>query len=344
MIALHNIRKTFTASHGRVVDAVQDVSLHIEAGRIFGIMGQSGAGKSTLVRCINLLERPNAGEIWVDGVRLDTLSSKALRQARKKIGMIFQHFHLFPSRTVAQNIAFALKKSGVAKHDIAARCRELLALVGLSEQEHAYPAGLSGGQKQRVAIARALVHDPSVLLCDEATSALDPQTTRAILALLKELNRTRGITIVLITHEMEVLKEICDDVAVMEDGHVIEQGPLAQVFTRPQSGTMRKLVHASAGVDALYRLRQQQPSYLDAHADRTTVLLTYSGQNAEIPLISHLVSTLHIEANILCGNIQLLNGNPLGHLILSLRATQAQLDEAFAYIDAHHVAWEVLDA
>ena len=233
MIELKNISKDF-GSGEKAVHAVRDVSLSIGSGEIFGIIGFSGAGKSTLVRCINLLERPSSGSVFVAGQDLTALSAKDLRAARKKIGMIFQHFNLMPSRTVAGNVAYPLKGSGLSKEDIQKKVATLLELVGIGDKADAYPSQLSGGQKQRVAIARALANDPQVLLCDEATSALDPQTTKAILHLLKHLNETLGITIVLITHEMAVVKEICDRVAVMEYGRVVEQGEVFTVFAEPK--------------------------------------------------------------------------------------------------------------
>ena len=233
MIELTHVSKDFGRG-GRQVHAVRDVTLSVEKGEIFGIIGFSGAGKSTLVRCINLLERPTAGRVTVDGRELTALNARELRGARKKIGMIFQHFNLMPSRTDAGNVAFPLYGSGLSKKEIAQRVSELLSLVGISDKADAYPGTLSGGQKQRVAIARALANKPSVLLCDEATSALDPQTTRSILRLLKDLNKTLGITIVLITHEMSVVREICDRVAVMEQGSIAEQGEVFDVFAAPQ--------------------------------------------------------------------------------------------------------------
>ena len=234
MIYLKNICKTFIDDNKKEVHAVNDVSLTINDGDIFGIIGFSGAGKSTLVRCINLLERPTSGTVEVDGKDLTKLSEKELRESRKKIGMIFQHFNLFPSRTIFGNVAFPLQGSGLSKEEIAAKVRNLLELVGISEKENAYPSQLSGGQKQRVAIARALANDPDILLCDEATSALDPQTTKAILDLLKDLNKKLGITIVVITHEMAVVKEICNKVAVMEKGRVVEEGDVFSIFANPQ--------------------------------------------------------------------------------------------------------------
>ena len=230
MIELKHIVKEFNDS-GRDVHAVNDVSLTIDDGDIFGIIGFSGAGKSTLVRCINLLGRPTSGEVIIDGGDITALSQKELREARKKIGMIFQHFNLMPSRTVAGNVAFPLKNSGLSKQEIKAKVKKLLDMVEIGDKEDAYPSQLSGGQKQRVAIARALANDPKILLCDEATSALDPQTTHSILELLKRLNKELGITIVVITHEMDVVKTICNKVAVMEHGRVVETGDILKVFT-----------------------------------------------------------------------------------------------------------------
>ena len=240
MIRLEHVSKTFTTKSG-YVHAVKDISLDINEGEIFGIIGFSGAGKSTLVRCMNLLERPEEGSVIVDDKNLLELDGAQLREMRKKIGMIFQHFNLMRSRTVAQNVAFPLKKSGLSKEEIRQKVMELLELVDLSEKANVYPSQLSGGQKQRVAIARSLANDPKVLLCDEATSALDPQTTHSILKLIKDINRKLNLTVVLITHEMGVVKEICDRVAVMEDGHIVEEGSIVEVFTHPQAKVTKNL-------------------------------------------------------------------------------------------------------
>ncbi len=233
MIRLENVSKTFTDSN-KEVHAVNNVSLTINDGDIFGIIGFSGAGKSTLVRCINLLEKPTDGKVFVDDAEITALSGKELRKARKKIGMIFQHFNLMPSRTIFGNVAYPLRGSGLSKEEIKEKVHHLLELVGISEKENAFPSQLSGGQKQRVAIARALANDPNILLCDEATSALDPQTTKSILKLLQQLNQTLGITVVVITHEMAVVKEICNRVAVMDHGDVVEEGEVFHVFASPK--------------------------------------------------------------------------------------------------------------
>ena len=253
MITLEHVSKTFTTKSG-YVHAVKDVSLQINEGEIYGIIGFSGAGKSTLVRCINLLERPQEGKVIVDGKDLLSLDSAQLRSTRKKIGMIFQHFNLMRLRTVAQNVAFPLKKSGLSKEEIHRKVQELLALVDLSEKANVYPSQLSGGQKQRVAIARALANDPKVLLCDEATSALDPQTTHSILKLIKDINQKLHLTVVLITHEMGVVKEICDRVAVMEDGRIVEEGSIVD--------------HSSAGEDDKELHRQHLDDRSHLRSDR----------------------------------------------------------------------------
>ena len=247
MIELSHISKEFVSGK-RTVHAVQDVSLTIDKGEIFGMIGFSGAGKSTLVRCINLLERPTSGKVIVDGQDMLSLSAKELRQARKKIGMIFQHFNLMPSRTVAGNVAYPLRGSGLSKQQIEEKVQRLLDLVGIGDKAEAYPKQLSGGQKQRVAIARALANDPNVLLCDEATSALDPQTTKAILQLLKHLNETLGITVVIITHEMAVVKEICHRVAVMEHGKVVESGEVFNIFANPREDITKSFIHTTSNL------------------------------------------------------------------------------------------------
>ena len=247
MIRLENVSKTFTDSN-KEVHAVNNVSLTINDGDIFGIIGFSGAGKSTLVRCINLLEKPTEGKVFVDDAEITALSGKELRKARKKIGMIFQHFNLMPSRTIFGNVAYPLRGSGLSKEEIREKVHHLLELVGISEKENAFPSQLSGGQKQRVAIARALANDPSILLCDEATSALDPQTTKSILKLLQQLNQTLGITVVVITHEMAVVKEICNRVAVMDHGDVVEEGEVFHVFASPKESLTRSFIKTTSNL------------------------------------------------------------------------------------------------
>ena len=253
MIKFENVIKSFE-SEARVVEAVKNVNLHIEKGKICGIIGFSGAGKSTLVRCINLLERPSSGKVFIDNTEITALSEKELRKKRKEIGMIFQQFNLFASRNVFDNVAYPLKYSGMKKEDIRKKVDSLLELVGLSDKAKAYPSQLSGGQKQRVAIARALANDPKILLSDESTSALDPQTTRSILKLLKELNEKLGITIVVITHEMQVVKEICHKVAVMEKGEVVEEGDVFTVFANPEKEITKDFVDSTSNLSKIHEL------------------------------------------------------------------------------------------
>lgn len=246
IIRVEHVSKVFDAKNGRV-DAVRDISFEIEKGDIFGIIGLSGAGKSTLVRCLNLLERPTEGSVVVNGQNLCTLSGKELRQARQNIGMIFQHFHLLMQRNVLDNVCFPMEIAGVRKKSARARALEFLKTVGLAEKAYAYPAQLSGGQKQRVAIARVLAADPEILLCDEATSALDPQTTKSILELLKKINQEYGITIVVITHEMRVVEEICSHVAVLDSGNLVESGTVEEVFGSPKTEAAKNLILNSVG-------------------------------------------------------------------------------------------------
>jgi D-methionine transport system ATP-binding protein len=246
MVRVEHLSKTFSARDERV-DAVQDISFSIERGEIFGVIGLSGAGKSTLVRCLNLLERPTDGHVVIDGQDLAELSAKELRLARRQIGMIFQHFNLLMQRSVIKNVCFPMEIAGVKKKEARERAMEYLRMVGLEEKANAYPAQLSGGQKQRVAIARVLAGNPKLLLCDEATSALDPQTTKSILALLKEINERFGITMVVITHEMRVVKEICDRVAVLEKGHLVETGTVEDVFSHPKTQAAKQLILTGMG-------------------------------------------------------------------------------------------------
>ena len=257
MIQLTDVSKIFKTPHGEV-RACQEINLEIKQGEIFGIIGFSGAGKSTLVRCINLLERPTTGSVIVDGQDLTKQKASELRQSRKKIGMIFQHFNLMPSRTVAKNVAFPLKGSGLSKQEIKQKVASLLELVELSDKASAYPSQLSGGQKQRVAIARALANDPKVLLCDEATSALDPQTTQSILKLLKDLNQKLGLTIVLITHEMAVIKEICSRVAVMEEGRIKEIGNVVDIFAHPKAEITRNFIATTSNLTKIGDLLKEK--------------------------------------------------------------------------------------
>lgn len=341
MISLQHISKTFQ-SKTNSVHALHDVTLKINEGKIFGIIGFSGAGKSTLVRCINLLERPTEGTVTVDGQDLTALSSKELRQARQKIGMIFQHFNLMRSRTVYQNIAFPLKKTKLSKSEQEKKILSLLELVGLADKKDSYPSQLSGGQKQRVAIARALANDPKVLLCDEATSALDPQTTQSILALLKKVNQELGITIVLITHEMAVVKSICDRVAIMELGKIVEEGSAEDIFVHPQQPLTQSFINTADNMDKIFELIQNDNEITHIKDGEKLVRLTYIGDNTTESLISHLAETFHVTANIVYGNIDIIKGNSIGKLMVILHGEESDMVKALDYIKERNVELEVI--
>ena len=340
MISLEHVSKTFSSTAGNV-HAVKDVTLHIKDGEIFGIIGFSGAGKSTLVRCINLLERPTEGKVLVADDDLMSLSAKELREVRKKIGMIFQHFNLMKSRTVYQNIAFPLKDSKLSKEEKDKKILSLLELVDLKEKKDAYPSQLSGGQKQRVAIARALANSPKVLLCDEATSALDPQTTKSILKLLKRVNEELGITIVLITHEMAVIKEICDRVAVMENGHVVEEGNIVDIFTNPHAEVTRNFIASTSNLSQIYEMVEQGSDLTRLQSGEVLVRLHYGGTGTEKPLISEISRKFNVNTNIIFGNVEVLHHIPLGDLIMILGGEQ--VDEALHYMKEHDVDVEVIN-
>ena len=341
MIELTHISKNF-ASGGRTVHAVQDVSLSIGKGEIFGIIGFSGAGKSTLVRCINLLERPTSGSVTVDGKEMTALSARELRQARKKIGMIFQHFNLMPSRTVFGNVAYPLRGSGLSGEQIADKVHRLLELVGIGDKAEAYPKQLSGGQKQRVAIARALANDPNVLLCDEATSALDPQTTKAILRLLKNLNEKLGITVVIITHEMAVVKEICDRVAVMEHGRVVEQGEVFNVFADPRQEITRSFIHTTSNLRKIEELIEEDSPVVQLKPGELIVRLSDIQRNVSEPLISTVSRKFDITLNIIFSDIAIVQNAPIGGTVAIISGERAQITQAIAYLIEKNVGVEVI--
>ena len=320
MIELKNVSKTFDSGTGEV-DALKNVTLTINDGDIYGIIGMSGAGKSTLVRCINLLEKPSSGEIIVNGERLDTMSPAQLRAARRNITMIFQHFNLLMQRTCLKNICFPMELAGVKKAEAEKRARELLELVGLPDKANAYPAQLSGGQQQRIAIARALATDPKVLLCDEATSALDPKTTRQILELIKDINRKLGITVVIITHQMSVVKEVCNHVAILDDGEVAEEGLVAAVFAAPKSPAGRRLVFPG-GVDEMVS---------DPKAERR-VRLIFRDSQTSIPMVARLAAEENIFCNIISASTQKLSEEVYGSLLIGIPS--AHFDRALKFISS----------
>lgn len=341
MIELNHVSKHFGKPQSQV-HAVRDVSLSIEKGEIFGIIGFSGAGKSTLVRCINLLERPTEGTVLVDGRRMMELSAKELREARKKIGMIFQHFNLMPSRTVFSNVAYPLRGRGLSKQEIADKVSELLDLVDIGDKAGAYPSQLSGGQKQRVSIARALANDPSVLLCDEATSALDPQTTKSILKLLKKLNEKMGITIVIITHEMAVVKEICDHVAVMEHGRVVEQGEVFSVFANPQQPITQSFIRTTSNLQKIEELISEDSVVTRLQPGEVIVRLSYVQRNVSEPLISAVSQKFHIILNIIFADIDMVQNAPIGGTVAIISGEKAQITKAMEYLIEKNVGVEVL--
>ena len=339
MIKLEHVSKTF----GRETDgvhAVRDVTIHIAPGEIFGIIGYSGAGKSTLVRCINLLERPTAGTVTVDGQELTRMPERELRQARKKISMIFQLFNLMPSRTVEQNVAFPLKGSGLSREETRRKVLELLELVGLPDKAEAYPSQLSGGQKQRVAIARALASDPKVLLCDEATSALDPQTTQSILRLIKDINQKTGITVVVITHEMAVVKEICHRVAVMDKGRVVEEGSVFEVFSNPQQPVTRSFIATTSNLGKIEELIAANDPIVAVKPGEIVARLNYGQSNVSEATISEVSRRFNVDVSIVFGNVEIIDGQPLGGLVAILSGER--ITEAVNYLSECNVMVEVL--
>ena len=318
MIKLEHITQTYVSPDGKVFEALKDVSIHIKAGEIFGIIGRSGAGKSTLVRCINLLNRPTSGRVEVDGRELNKLSDAELRDVRRSIGMIFQHFNLLSSRTVYENVALPLELVGTPKDEIRKKIEPLIHLVGLDEHAHKYPSQLSGGQKQRVGIARALANDPKVLLSDEATSALDPETTIATLQLLKRINETLGVTIVMITHEMNVVKQICNRVVVMNKGEIVEQGDVLDIFARPKNETTRALIGQVMQQDLPQSIVDVVTASRARHGAENVHLLHLSFIGTEVaePVISIASRQFGLDFNILRGTVDDLQGRTLGTLTL----------------------------
>lgn len=342
MIELNQIDVHFE-SDKKTIHAVRNVSLAIDKGDVFGIVGYSGAGKSTLVRTINLLQRPTNGSVRVNGQELLDLNPKDLRTARKKVGMIFQHFNLMNARTVAGNVLYALRSSKLPAEEKKRKVAELLELVGLADKQDVYPSQLSGGQKQRVGIARALANDPEVLLCDEATSALDPKTTLSILELVKDLNEKLGLTIVIITHEMEVIKEICNKVAVMENGAVVEQGDVVSIFTDPKDPLTQEFINTATHIDQALAKLAKHPSVLNISEDDTIVRLSFVGESTNSPLISSLYSKFTVTTNILYGDIEILHDTPIGNLIVTLSGTTAQRKSAIEYLKSQDVKVQQLE-
>lgn len=340
MIEIRNLTKIYKTPNQEIL-ALDDVSLTVNKGEIFGIIGLSGAGKSTLVRCINMLEKPTQGSITVEGQEITSLQKNELRSARQKISMIFQHFNLLSSRTVFDNVMFPLEIAGIPAEKARPRVSELLELVGLSDKSDVYPEQLSGGQKQRVGIARALANQPKLLLSDEATSALDPQTTRAILKLLKDINSRLNLTILLITHDMNVIKQICDRVAVIDDSRIVEVGDVLSIFTNPQTPTSRSFINTIVNKEFPEELAHH---LLQANGKESSRLIRVSfiGSSAGEPLISSLVKTFDVKANILYGNIDRVKDIPFGNLTLELIGTPELIDQSMVFLKNNGLEIEVL--
>lgn len=330
IIQIKDVTKSFVGKDN-TVDALKGISLDIHKGEIYGIIGMSGAGKSTLVRCLNFLERPTSGTVMIEGKDLSALTEKELRKTRTEIAMIFQHFNLLMQRTVIDNICFPLEITGMSKKDAKSRARELLGIVGLTEKEKAYPAQLSGGQKQRVAIARALASNPKILLCDEATSALDPTTTKAILALLKEINEKYGITIVIITHEMAVVQETCTHVAIIDDGVLVETGRVEEVFSRPKSKAAKKLVF------------QDETNRYEEMQGKRCIRIVFSSNSSFEPVIANMILSCKAPVNILLADTRDIGGVAHGQMILQLPEDKVTAEKMIQYLKESKLEVEELD-
>jgi len=342
LITLSHIEKTYDSPQGPV-HALKGIDLTIDTGDIYGIIGLSGAGKSTLIRCINLLERPTAGKVVVDGQDMTALSDKELRAARKNIGMIFQHFNLLSSATVYDNIAFPLRLAHKSEKEIRAKVEPLLSLVGLESKAKQYPSQLSGGQKQRVGIARALASDPKVLLCDEATSALDPQTTRSILDLIRSINEKLQLTVVVITHEMQVIKEICDKVAVIENGVIAEQGSVLDIITNPQKPITREFIGSLISNDLPAAFRGGEVSKEPLPGSYLLLRVTFVGESADDPVLADTIKNFpEIDVSMLYGNLDQVHGIPFGRMIIGITGPQDRIEAAMAYLQKQDIRLEVI--
>ncbi|OEF98757.1 methionine ABC transporter ATP-binding protein [Desulfuribacillus alkaliarsenatis] len=339
MIKVDNLQKVYQ-TNGKSIVALENIDLEITQGEIFGIIGYSGAGKSTLIRCFNMLETPTSGNIIIDNQDITRLSTTQLREKRKEIGMIFQHFNLLSARTVRGNIAYPLEIAGMKKADINKRVDELIHLVGLTNQADSYPAQLSGGQKQRVGIARAIANNPKVLLCDEATSALDPKTTLSILELLKDINRRLGLTMVLITHEMEVIKNICDRVAVIDQGQIAELGTVLQLFSQPKTKIahefLKQVTHVEVPEEILANFASKDS------ATHKLLQLSFLGETTSNPVISDMIKTHDIDINILHGQINRIQDTPYGTLVMTVEGAPENISNALKYLKENNIRIEVL--
>ncbi|WED22477.1 methionine ABC transporter ATP-binding protein MetN [Vibrio sp. JC009] len=340
MIEISQVNKVFYQG-AKAINALKDINLTIPQGTIFGVIGSSGAGKSTLIRCVNMLEAPTSGKVVVDGVDLTKLSKAELSEARRNIGMIFQHFNLLSSRTVFENIALPLELAGKEQSHIEEKVSELLTLVGLADKRDTYPANLSGGQKQRVAIARALASDPKVLLCDEATSALDPATTQSILELLKEINRKLNITMLLITHEMDVVKSICHEVAIIGGGELVEKGSVGEIFAHPKTELAHEFIRSTLDLSIPddYQARLQQERVAGSYP---LVRLEFTGATVDAPLVSQISRKYNIDISILSSDLDYAGGVKFGMMVAEMFGNEADDEAAIAYLRDHKVKVEVL--
>ncbi|OCG37080.1 D-methionine ABC transporter, ATP-binding protein [Gilliamella sp. Fer1-1] len=340
MIQLQHISKIF--EHNKTpIHALKDITIHVPQGKIYGVIGKSGAGKSTLIRCVNLLEKPTSGKIFFDNQEITHLPNRKLIKIRQKISMIFQHFNLLSSRTVFDNIAFPLELSQTPKSKIKQKVNELIELVGLAEKADAYPSNLSGGQKQRVAIARALASEPKVLLCDEATSALDPETTRSILALLKDINQKLGLTILLITHEMDVVKQICDQVAVISNGELVEQSSVGEMFSHAKTDIARQFIqstlHLNIPDDYLTRLSPEPKEGLNP-----LVRLEFTGVSVDSPLLSQIAKEFEIDSNIISAQMDYAGGVKFGLMLAEMKGNPKSMAPAIQFLIKNNTQVEVL--
>ncbi|MBY7843435.1 methionine ABC transporter ATP-binding protein MetN [Vibrio fluvialis] len=340
MIEISHVNKVFYQGN-KEIHALKDINLNIPQGTIFGVIGSSGAGKSTLIRCVNMLETPTSGRVIVDGVDLTKLNSKQLSETRRNIGMIFQHFNLLSSRTVFENIALPLELSGKDDQHIERKVSELLTLVGLADKRDSYPSNLSGGQKQRVAIARALASDPKVLLCDEATSALDPATTQSILELLKEINRKLNITMLLITHEMDVVKSICHEVAIIGDGELVEKGSVGDIFAHPKTELAHQFIRSTLDLsipdDYQARLNAER-----VEGSYPLVRLEFTGSTVDAPLMSQIARKFNIDVSILSSDLDYAGGVKFGMMVAEIYGNEQDDIAAMQYLRDHNVKVEVL--
>jgi D-methionine transport system ATP-binding protein len=331
MIVLDDVHKAYGKGKEKKVNALEGINLRVDKGEIFGVVGFSGAGKSTLIRCVNLLERPTSGKVLINGIDLLSLTPKDLRKQRKKIGMIFQQYNLLNSKTIFHNVAMPLILEGRPKNEIKEKVERVLAFVGLEERMNHYPDQLSGGQKQRVGIARALATDPDILLCDEATSALDPNTTEAVLELLRKVRDEFGVTILIITHEMNVIRDICDKVAVIEDGTIVEQGSVINVFTEPKTKIARSFVRTVLN-DNIPKSVQKLINESSQSNTNGIYRIIFKGNSTNVPLISNTAKHFSIDLNVLHGMVTELQGQPFGNLLVEFKGDREEILRAVQYI------------